>query len=325
MAKGHRKDRQMDFFIKNLKKIIVLGIIFIAVLIVFFNSFVIVSTGETGVLIRFGQVQAEALTEGFHFKIPFADNVRVINNKQTEISYEGQVWAESADQTPVYYENVVISYQIAPSASVWLYSNVDRNIINDGRTLITPTLVSSAIKNASVTLPTRQVTNRGSIEPLAAKELQASVDEKYGAGNVTIIKLSISNADFEDAYNAVIAERQSAQIKQEQQEIENQTAIARAEAEAEAARLTAQGEAAALEIREQAEANALEIRAQAEANAIKIEAEAQAEANKKILESLEEEILISNYIEKWNGELPMLTGSDNGLIIDINSLLEDAD
>lgn len=314
MVKGHRKDRQMDFFIKNLKKIIVLGVIFIAVLIVFFNSFVIVSTGETGVIVRFGQVQEEALAEGFHFKIPFADSIRVINNKQTEISYEGQVWSESTDQTPVYYEGVVISYQIAPSASVWLYSNVDRNIINDGRSLITPTLVSSAIKNASITLPTRQVTNRGSIEPLAAKELQASLDEKYGAGNVTIIKLSISNADFEDAYNAVIAERQSAQIKQEQQEIENQTAIAKAEAEAEAARLTAQGEA-----------DALEIKAQGEANATKIAAEAQAEANKKILESLEEEILISDYINKWNGELPMFTGRDNGLIIDINSLLEDAD
>ncbi len=307
----------------NVKKIIILAVIGLFLVIAIFNSFTIVATGETGVLVRFGQVQEEALASGFHFKIPFVDNVRKVNNKQIELTYEGQVWAESSEQTPVYYENVVVSYQVAPSASVWLYSNVDKNMIYDAKALITPTLVSSAIKNASITLPTRQVTNRGSIEPLATKELQASLNEKYGAGSVTIVKLSISNADFEAEYNAVIAERQSAQIKQEQQEIENKTAIAKAEADAEAARLKAQGDADAQKIKAEAEAEMTKIKAQADAEAIKIEAEAEAEANKKILESLEDKIIINNYIEKWNGELPKVTGNEGGTIIDVDSLMDE--
>lgn len=307
---------------KQIIRIVVLSIIAVFAIITLFSSVSVVSTGETGILVRFGQVQGEALTPGMHVKLPYVDSVKIVSNKQTELTYDGKVWSESAEQTPVYYENITVSYQIEPSASIRLFSTVDENIVNNGKTLITPTVVASAIKNAAVTLTTKNVTNRNSIEPLATKELQTSLNEKYGEGAVTVIKLSILNADFEAEYNAVIAERQAAQIKQEQQTIENQTAIEKAKADAEAARLTAQGEADSQKIKTQSEAEMQKIKAEANAESIKIEAEAQSEANKKILESLEDEILIANYIEKWNGTLPTVTGSESGMILDIESLLK---
>ena len=303
------------------KKLMIAGIAGAFAVITFCSSIRVVKTGETGVLVRFGQVQDETLTSGVHFVIPFVDSVKKISNKQIEYTYEGQCWAESIDQTPVYYEGVSIAYQIAPSASVWLYSNVDRNIINDTSSLISPTIVSSAIKNASATLTTKEVTKRASIEPLATMELQESLNEKYGDGVITVVKLSISNADFEDSYNAVIAERQSAQIRQEQQEIENKTAIAKAEADAEAARLTAQGQADAQKIQAEAEAEMAIIEAEAKAEAIKVEADAQAEANQKLQESLTDAVLKHDYIEKWNGELPRVS-SDGDMMFDVSGLTE---
>ncbi len=303
------------------RKLIIAGIAGGLAAITLLASIRVVKTGETGVLVRFGQVQEETLTSGVHFVIPFVDSVKKVNNKQVEFTYSGQVWAESVDQTPVYYEGVSIAYQIAPSASVWLYSNVDKNIINDTATLISPTVVGSAIKNASSTLTTREVTKRASIEPLATAELQESLNEKYGDGVITVVKLSISNADFEDSYNAVIAERQSAQIRQEQQEIENKTAIAKAEADAEAARLTAQGQADAQKIQAEADAEMAIIEAEAKAEAIKLEADAQAEANQKLQESLTNEVLTHDYIEKWNGELPKVS-SDSNLMFDVGNLTE---
>ena len=57
-------------------------------------------------------------------------------------------------------------------------------------------------------------------------------------------------------------------------------------------------------------------KAQAEAEAIVIAAEAQAEANRKLAESLTNNILEKMYYEKWNGELPYIYGSD-GVMVNI--------
>lgn len=295
------------------KTIIIAGITAILAVTALFGSIRIVPTGSTGVRVRMGQVQEETLSSGIHFKIPFFESIKNVNNKQEELTYSGQCWAESKEQTPVYYEDVVVSYQIAPSASVWLYSNVDKNFIKDGMSLIPSAVLSSALKNASAALDTRDVTKRNIIEPLATKELQSALDEKYGEGSVTIVKLSITNADFEQSYNDIIAERQAAQIKYEQQEIENKTAIEKAKADAEKKKLDAEGEA-----------EAIGVKAQAEANAKIVAAEAEAEANKKVRESITDEILANNFITKWNGELPKVQSGDSGFMIDIGSFIEDA-
>lgn len=57
-------------------------------------------------------------------------------------------------------------------------------------------------------------------------------------------------------------------------------------------------------------------KAQAEAEAIIIAAEAQAEANRKLAESLTNNILEKMYYEKWNGELPYIYGAD-GVMVNI--------
>lgn len=297
-----QKKFKVGEIIMKTKSMVVAGVAAVLAVVGLIGSINVVPTGMTGVKVRMGQVQEETLSSGIHFKIPFIDSVKKVNNKQEELTYSGQCWGESKEQTPVYYENVVITYQIAPSASVWLYSNIDKNFIKDGSALIPIAMVSSALKDASVTLDTRDVTKRGMIEPLAAKELQEALNEKYGDGNVTVVRVTIENADFEQAYNDVIAERQAAQIKYEQQEIENKTTIEKAKADAEA----------------------VEVKAQAEANAKIMAAEAEAEANRKVRESLTNEILANNMITKWNGELPKVQGSDSDFMFDASSFIENS-
>ena len=56
------------------KKIgIIVGAFFIVMLL--FSSFVIVDSGQVGVVRTLGAVQPEALKEGFHIKKPFIDSV----------------------------------------------------------------------------------------------------------------------------------------------------------------------------------------------------------------------------------------------------------
>lgn len=56
-------------------------------------------------------------------------------------------------------------------------------------------------------------------------------------------------------------------------------------------------------------------KAEAEAQAIIIAAEAQAEANRKLAESLTDDILAKLYYEKWDGKLPQYMGGDGGNLL----------
>lgn len=266
---------------------IIIGVI----ILIIACSFVIIPTGYTGVSSIFGQINETPLPNGFNWVIPFIQNVEKVNNKQQDITYEGQVWSETSEQTVLYMEDVTITYQINPEKSAWIYSH----ITNYTKNLISPNMVASALKSASRNIATAQATNRGVIEPAAVISIQNAVDDKYGKDVVTIIKVVIDNMDFEDNYNAALEARQIAVLTQEQQAIENETNIKRAEAEAEASRIRAQGTA----------------------DAQLIEAEAKATANELVSNSITDETLRLDALEKWNGELPKYVGeSDTFGILD---------
>lgn len=276
----------------NVKWPLLIGVVGLA-LIVLGSSFVIIPTGYTGVRTTFGQVSDESVPKGFNWKIPFVQKIELVNNKQQDVTVSAQVWGETSEKTPVFASDVVVTYQISEAKSPWIFANVTNsdNLIDDKT-------VASAIKSAMVELSVSNVTNRTTIEPLVKEKLNASFVEKYGEGAIIIKKVVINNMDFEDSYNAAIAEKSIALQNQQKQEIENQTAIAKAEAE-----------------KKVAIANA-----EAKAEAMRIEAEAEAEANKTISESLTDEIIKNKTVEKWDGKLPVVTDGD-GTIIDIGSIL----
>ena len=237
----------------------------------------------------FGQIQEKPMPNGFNWKIPFVQEVLQVNNKQQDIYIDGQIWSEAKDQTVVYMEGVTVTYQISPEKSAWIFANVT----DYTRNLMSNTLDSSALKMATKTLATENVTNRSIIEPAAKESLQAALDEKYGADTVKVIKVVISNMDFEEKYNAAIEARQLAKMEQERQAIENATNLAKAEAEAEAARVAAQGKADA------------EI----------ILAQGKADANKILSESITPLTQMQDVIESWNGQLPstLLADGENSI------------
>ena len=248
------------------------------------NAVEVIPSGYTGVVTTFGQIQETPMPNGFNWKIPFVQDVKQVNNKQQDIYIDDQIWSEAQDQTVVYMQGVTVTYQISPEKSAWIYANVTDYTNN----LVSDTLVSSAMKMATKTLATENVTNRSIIEPAAKESLQQALDEKYGAGTVKVIKVVISDMDFEEKYNEAIEARQLAKMEQERQAIENATNLAKAQAEAEAARVEAQGKADA------------EI----------ILAQGKADANKILSESITSLTQMQDVIEAWNGQLPSTLLSD---------------
>lgn len=270
-------------------------------------SCTIIPSGKTGVLISYGQVDPQVLNNGIHFTVPFIQSVEVVNNKQQDISSDYQVWSETSSRTALYYSDVTVTVSIEAGESAWILANVD----NYKSTLISGSIIDSAIKSSSKLLDDNDATNRAIIEPLVAETLQNSLDEKYGKRVVTINKVTIGNVDFEDSYNAAIAEKQNAQLAYEKQAIENKTSVERAQAEADAKLIAAQ-----------AEADAKLIAAQADAEAMQITAEAEATANQEILESLSDIIIRYKTIEKWDGELPTVMGQ-NETILDVAGIMDE--
>lgn len=262
--------------------------------IVFSQSFTMIETGYTGVKKQFGQISEEVAPNGFNWKTPFVQTIEKVNNKQQDITFEKQIWSETANRTAIYFENVTVTYQINSSKSAWIYANVT----NYKDSLVTEQLVASALKAASKTLKDEDATNRSKIEQLAMENVQESLNQKYKDEVVTVNKVVIADADFDDSYKNAIAEKQKAQLEAEKQQIVNEKNIAEAEAD-----------------KKVKIANA-----EAAAEAERIKAEGTAEANKTIADSLTDDLQKYEMIQRWNG-MPSLGSGDSMFMVDIDSLL----
>ena len=255
-------------------------------LVVAGNSFTVVPTGYTGVRTTFGLIDQESCMPGFNALTPFVQKVSLVNNKQQDIRINDRIWSETKEQVVVYMEGTVVTYQIVPASSAWIYANVE-NWVEE---LVDADIVSSAVKAASRTMGADEVTDRGAIEPLCVAALQKAMDAKYGPERVTIKNVIINNIDFEDSYNQAIAEKSNAMQDQQRQAITNQTAIDKAKADAEAERQRAQGEADAELIR----------------------AQAKADAAREIAKAVTEATQLQDAIDKWDGQLPLYVAGDGG-------------
>ena len=266
-----------------------------AAIALFGMSFVIIPSGYTGVKTTFGQIAEETLPNGFNWKTPFIESIEIVNNKQQDAGFaqkDSKIWGETSEKVPVYMADVTVTYQIDNEKSAWIYAN-----ISDYKSqLISDAMVASALKNAAVQFTAEQVTVRSNIEPTAQKELQESLNNKYGENVVHILKVVINNMDFEDSYNEAINQKNLASKQAEAQAIQNQIEIDKATKDAETQRIAAE-----------AQATAETAKAQGEADAIRIKAEAEAEANRKLSESLTDNVLRNKLYDKWNGELPKVS------------------
>lgn len=271
-------------------------VVAVMLIIVAVNSVKIIPTGYTGVRTTFGQISSNVVQSGLNFKIPFIQSINLVNNKQQDVTFDGTISSETSERNEVFFSGITVTYQINAEKSSWIYANVS----NYKNNLVRESLVASALKTSSKTLTPTDVTSRNILEPLVKENIQNSLNEKYGSEVVKINKVVINNATFDEEYNDKIAQKQQAQMAYETQQIENKTAVEKAEADA------------TVKITE----------AKAEADAKLISANAEAEANRLVEESLTDNILKDKTIEKWNGELPKVTG-ENGMMLDITDIMSE--
>lgn len=289
----------------------VIGFVLGAVLFIRGFSIVIVPSGYVGIKTTYGQISGEVLPSGQYFSIPIVYHVDKINCKQQDTKYEDKIWGESSERTPVYAENIRISFQINSEKAAWIWANVEEW---DYR-LLKGSIISTAIKRAAVELPNDQVTNRSYIEPLALKYLQEEIDKYYKESVLTVNSINIGNMDFSEEYNAALEKRDLAKLEAENAKYINEKKLADAEAETKEAKIKSDAEIA----RKKQEAEAA-------AERERIAAEAEAESNKKIAESLTPELIELKRIdvervqaESIGNWRPSVVGGNSVPMLDINS------
>jgi regulator of protease activity HflC (stomatin/prohibitin superfamily) len=284
-------------------KLICIALVIIAVLgmvIDIFNPsygwFATVQAGHVGVVERFGKVRESTLQPGFHLTSYF-EHVRPVDIRTQRHNYQTEAFSSDIQQVGL---TIAVNENVSPEAAYKLYTTVGMNYLEN---LLEPRLMENTKVVISKYTAESLIANREKLSSEVLVKMQADMAQ-YG---IYVSAISIENIDFTDAYEAAIEakqvatqEKQRAKTVQEQQTMETEQKAERAKIEA------------------QASADVAKINADAEAYAVKIQAEAQAEANKKISESLTNELINYNQVNRWDGKLPTVT-SDTIPILNFNT------
>jgi regulator of protease activity HflC (stomatin/prohibitin superfamily) len=137
-------------------------------------------------------------------------------------------------------------------------------------------------------------------------ELDVYLREKFEPYGIIIDTVNFTDISVDNETAAAIQKKVNAQQERELANIEAETAQVQANKEREVARIQAEKDKEVAQI--QAEKSIIE--AEAKADALRIAAEAEAEANKKIAGSLTPELIEMTKYERWDGQLPKVSGSN---------------
>ncbi|MDE6764378.1 MAG: prohibitin family protein [Oscillospiraceae bacterium] len=260
----------------SVRKIITTVVILAIAVIVVLNSFTTVRAGHSGVVTTFGKVSETVLAEGLHFKIPFIQEIVLIDNRVKKA--EADCSAASKDLQTV-TSTISVNYRVLNSYSASVYKNIG---LDYEAVIITPA-VQECVKAVMAQFTAEElITNRQSV----SDQMMELLKDKISTYGIDIQIFNITMFDFTDEYNAAIEAKQTAQ----------QNAL-------------------------KAEQDLQRIKVEAEQQIA--QAQAEAEAYKLKSEQITPEILISNYIEKWDGKLPTVVSGDSGtMMIDLSELLK---
>lgn len=208
-------------------------ILVLLVLALLSSFFVIVDAGQRGVLMQFGQVQAEILDEGIHCIIPIVNTVQRLSVRvqSQEISAE----ASSKDLQEV-YTDIAVNWHIIPEEAQLAFQQIgDEQAITEH--IINPAI--EEVLKAIMALYTAEeiITNR--------EEVKTQVDDllksRLARYHVAVDDISLVHVHFSDRFSDAVEAKQIAEqeakragfmVLKAMREAEVKIQLARGEAEA---------------------------------------------------------------------------------------------
>jgi regulator of protease activity HflC (stomatin/prohibitin superfamily) len=149
----------------------------------------------------------------------------------------------------------------------------------------------------------------------AQSEISRRLADDFSNEGLELIFFGLRSIQFTEAYRNAVEQKQiekeniaTKENLAKQAEFEKDRTVTQAEAEAERQKLERIGVA-------QGEAESIRLHAQADAEAIRVKAEAQADANKRISQSLDQNVINWQAIQSWSGNYPLVMGGSGNYIL----------
>lgn len=260
----------------NLDKTLILSklikhiVVLIVALVLIWSSFGTISAGEKGIKTRFGAVTGKIYDAGLYVKLPFIEKV-IPMNVQTQ-KEQTEASAASSDLQNV-NATIAVNYSVDPTQVATIYKTIGIDFKNR---VIDPAIQEN-VKAVTANFTAEQlVTKREEVRD----QIQTKLTEKLKTFGILVESFSIVNFNFSPSFNQAI----EAKVTAEQNALAAKNKLEQVKYEAQQAVEKATGNASAIRV----EANAL----QQNPSVLKLrEIENQGKA-----------------IEKWNGNLPNVTG-----------------
>ena len=309
------------------------GAVCIILLITILSMAEKVPAGYVGIVYSMnGGVSDEILTQGWHIVSPTKSvTLYSVGIEQSYLTsgVDGDSKNNDSFEVPTsdgkgLTVDLTFTYRYDPNKVAELFTRFKGQSGKEVRdTFIKPNIISW-VKEITAKYPVTEILG----EERANLNIAVSdyVRDKFNAYGIIVENASLINIEADEETRAQVQRRVNAIQELELAQTEKKTAQVKADQEKEVALTKAQQdkETAIIKAEQDKEtatinAEQAKIKAEGQAEALRIKAEAEAAANKMIAESLTPELIEKAKIDKWNGDVPTVSGS-SATIVDIGNI-----
>lgn len=220
------------------KKIITQITIGLIALILILGAFGTIGAGERGVLLQFGAVKDKVFDEGLYIKIPFVQQVVIMDVK---IKKDEVPASASSKDLQIVTSKIALNYHLAPESvnKIWQQVGKDYNA-----RIIAPA-IQEAVKATTAKFTAEElITKREIVKEQIKANLAVRLLERF----IIVDEFNIIDFDFSSAFNEAI----EAKVTAEQLKLKAARDLERIRIEADQMVVAAEAKAKAIEIEAQA-------------------------------------------------------------------------
>ena len=318
---------------KKIVGAITTGVVCLILLITILSMTEKVPAGYVGIVYSMnGGVSDEVLTQGWHVVSPTKSvTLYSVGIEQSYLTSGEDGDSKNNDSFEVPTSDgkgltvdLTFTYRYDPNRVAELFTRFKGQSGKEVRdTFIKPNIISW-VKEVTAKYPVTEILG----EERANLNIAVSdyVKDKFNPYGIIVENTSLINIEADEETRAQVQRRVNAIQELELAQTEKKTAQVKADQEKEVALTKAQQdkETAIIKAEQDKEtatinAEQAKIKAEGQAEALRIKAEAEAAANKMIAESLTPELIEKAKIDKWNGDVPKVSGS-SATIVDIGNI-----
>ena len=299
----------------RLGTLVIIALLAIAGLVILFSTWRTIDPGFVGIVFdKASHKVTNTLDPGWVFINPLTESItRYPVSIQTLVmvqeTAEGKVGGDDSIKVgtregQTMFADVSVQYSVDRNNAAQLYQTWAGAPIN--------TIEDNLVRQVTRSVLNDVASQYGWEEIFGAKRVEYTghvseeLAKRFGAKFVKFESLNLRGWHLPDNLQKALDAKITAQQAAEQQ----QYSLNQARIKAEQDKVQAEGEA-----------NALRAQAQGEADATKIRAQAQAEANHLLSQSLTPDLIRYQQLQRWDGKLPVFSGSGATPLIDATSII----